>query len=726
VGRDVTERGMANAELGALHRVATLAAEGVAPSDLFAVVAEEVSRVVDVPRVSVARYEPDGTATDCASFPPSDPITSVDRRWSLVGTNVLGLVRTTCAPARIDDYSGLDGEIAARVRSIGIQSTVGVPIVAAGRLWGAMMVSTRENDKLPKDTAARLAKFTELLATAIANAESREALRRLADEQAALRRVATLVASGVDPTEVFSAVAEELAGVLGVQNASVWRYEPDGAATLLAARDEPGATKMPVGKRFTLEGDNIAAMVLRTGGIARMDTHGDAAGSAAAEIRELGLCGGVGAPIIVAGRLWGAAIVGTSQFTPLPPDTEMRVGDFAELVATAIANAATRAELQASRDELRAIADQQAALRRVATLVAREVAPTEVFSAVTAELARRLEVHHATLFRYESDGTATLLAARHDGGSIEAAVGQRFSFQGDNLARLVFDTGRAARIDSHDNASGEAAANIRQLGIRSAVGAPIIVGDRLWGVAIVGSSRPQPLPPDTESRVGDFTDLVATAIANAQTRADLSASRARIVAAADEARRRIERDLHDGAQQRLVALGLELRAAEACVPDQLQPLKQQISRLVTSVAGVSAEVQEISRGIHPAILSRGGLGPALKTLARRSTVPVDLDLGVDCRLADSVEVAAYYVVAEALTNAAKHARASLVDVRVEVAGGNLRLTIQDNGIGGADTGRGSGLTGLTDRIEALGGKMTISSQPGQGTALHAHIPLHAH
>jgi signal transduction histidine kinase len=549
VGRDVTEPRMANAELGALHRVATLAAEGVAPADLFAVVAEEVSRVVDVPRVSVARYEPDGTATDCASFPPAGPRTSVGRSWSLAGTNALGLVRRTCAPARVDDYSALDGEIAASVRSIGIRSTVGVPIVVAGRLWGAMMVSTRESDSLPQDTAARLAKFTELLATAIANAESREALRRIADEQAALRRVATLVARGVDPSEVFSAVAHELAGVLGVQNAAVWRYEPDGAATLLSARDDPGAKKMPVGKRFTLEGDNIAAMVLHTGGTARMDTHDDAAGSAAAEIRELGLRGGVGAPIVVAGRLWGAAIVGTSQPTPLPPDTEVRVVDFAE--------------------------------------------------------------------------------------------------------------------------------------------------------------------------------LVGTAIANAQARADLTASRARIVTAADAARRGFERDLHDGAQQRLVSLGLELRAAEAFVPADLQALKEQMSRLVTAVAEVSAEVQEISRGLHPAILSRGGLGPALKTLARRSAVPVDLDLGVDRRLADSVEVAAYYVVAEALTNAAKHARASVVDVRVDAADGNLRLTIRDDGIGGADTGRGSGLTGLTDRIEALGGTMAIASQPGQGTALHVDIPLRA-
>jgi signal transduction histidine kinase len=190
-----------------------------------------------------------------------------------------------------------------------------------------------------------------------------------------------------------------------------------------------------------------------------------------------------------------------------------------------------------------------------------------------------------------------------------------------------------------------------------------------------------------------------------------------------EGRRRLERDLHDGAQQRLVALGLELRAAEERVPDELQPLKEQISRLVTSVAAVSAEVQEISRGIHPAILSNGGLGPALKALARRSTVPVDLDLNVDRRLPDSAEVAAYYVVAEALTNAAKHARASVVDVCVQAAGANLRVVIRDDGIGGAAAGKGSGLTGLIDRVEALGGQMTIQSQAGSGTSPLVNVPF---
>jgi signal transduction histidine kinase len=231
------------------------------------------------------------------------------------------------------------------------------------------------------------------------------------------------------------------------------------------------------------------------------------------------------------------------------------------------------------------------------------------------------------------------------------------------------------------------------------------------------------LPPDTESRVGDFAGLVATAIDNAQAHAELTASRARIVAAADHARRRIERDLHDGAQQRLVSLGLELRIVEDAVPPDLLDVKERISDLVTTVAGVSKDLQELSRGIHPAILSKGGLGPAIKALARRSVVPVELGLDTNRRLPDPVEVAAYYVVAEALTNTAKYAHASTVDVSVDTEGKDLHLSIRDDGIGGADVTKGSGLTGLRDRVEALGGTLSISSQRGAGTSLRASIPF---
>jgi len=380
--------------------------------------------------------------------------------------------------------------------------------------------------------------------------------------------------------------------------------------------------------------------------------------------------------------------------------------------------------VDASRDELGVLAELQASLRRVATLVARGVPRSELFSAVVAEVSRCLGVHHSVLFRYEPDGAAVLVAARDDDpGMKNMPVGERFSLDGESVTAMIFRTGRAARMVSYENAPGSVAARMRDLGLRTAVGAPIVVDGRLWGAATVGWSRAEPLPPDTEARVGDFADLVATAIANTEAHAQLTASRARIVAAADDARRRIERDLHDGAQQRLVSLGLQLRAAEASVLPQQQALLEQISDIVSGLADVSKDLQEISRGMHPAILSKGGLGPALKALARRSAVPVQLDLAVDPGLPESAEVAAYYVVAEALTNTAKHARASVVNVRVEAEDANLHLCIRDDGIGGADSRKGSGLIGLTDRVEALGGQMDVSSPVGSGTSLLVKIPI---
>jgi signal transduction histidine kinase len=407
----------------------------------------------------------------------------------------------------------------------------------------------------------------------------------------------------------------------------------------------------------------------------------------------------------------------------LPPDTEARIGDFADLVATSIANAATRADLQASRDELSVLADQQAALRRVATLVARGVAPSQVYCAVAEEMARCVHVRHATVSRYDADDTFIPLAVYHGDGLQQLPEDLHLSLDGDNVATKVLRTNRASRMDTHDGVAGTHAARIRELGIRSAVGVPIIADGQLWGAAIVGTWAAEPLPPDTEARIGDFADLVATAIANAATRAELFASRARIVAAADDARRRLERDLHDGAQQRLVSLGLHIRLAEASVPPQLDALKSQLSRVVSGLMDVTGELQEISRGIHPAILAEGGLGPALKTLARRSIVPVELDLAIDRRLPDTVEIGAYYIVAESLTNTAKHARASHVEVCANSGDDILDLSIRDDGVGGAEMGNGSGLIGLKDRAEALNGRLTITSPFGGGTLLHVTIPL---
>jgi signal transduction histidine kinase len=375
--------------------------------------------------------------------------------------------------------------------------------------------------------------------------------------------------------------------------------------------------------------------------------------------------------------------------------------------------------LESSRDELRLLVEEQAALRRVATLVARALLPTEVFAAVTAEVGRILAADSVLLVRYEPDGTASVLSG-HGGHVVEWPVGTRMTFEGESVAGKVLRTGRAARMDTYEDAPGDVAARLRARGLRCGVGGPVLVEGRLWGAMIAGWTRTEPLLAGTEDRLAEFTELVATAVANAESRAELTASRARVVAAADETRRRIERDLHDGIQQRLVSLALDLRAAEAMERDDLGG---RLSEVAQGLAGAVEDLQEVSRGIHPAILSRGGLGPALKTLARRCAVPVQLDAGAGERLPERVEVAAYYVVSEALTNAAKHAQASVVRVGVQADDGCVWISIGDDGVGGADPGRGSGLVGLRDRIEALGGTVDIASPAGGGTSLLVKIPI---
>jgi signal transduction histidine kinase len=364
----------------------------------------------------------------------------------------------------------------------------------------------------------------------------------------------------------------------------------------------------------------------------------------------------------------------------------------------------------------------EAALRRVAKLVAGGAPPEELFAAVTEEAGRLLQAGQAMMIRYESDGTVTLVAAWSGRGDA-IPLGARERLGAGNRITIVWQAARQSRAGSYADAFGAAGMVARQAGLRSAVAAPVIVQGCLWGVMLAGSVHEQPLRRDTEERLASFTELVATAISNADNLAELRASRARVVAAADETRRRIERDLHDGAQQRLLSLALALRAAQAEVPPQLGQLTEQLAEIADGLVSVQDDLREMARGIHPAILAKGGLEPALKTLARRSAVPVELDLRARTQLPERVEVAAYYVVAEALTNAAKHARASVVHVGTEAAEGVLQLWIRDDGTGGADPDRGSGLVGLKDRVEALGGAITIHSPPGAGTSRHARLPL---
>jgi signal transduction histidine kinase len=378
-----------------------------------------------------------------------------------------------------------------------------------------------------------------------------------------------------------------------------------------------------------------------------------------------------------------------------------------------------------SGGELRVLAAEQAALRRVAMLVARGVPPEEVFAAVTEEVGGLLAVRYVSLGRYEPEGAFTVVAWSGT-GDLGPSVGRRLTLGGTNVSTLVFETGRPARIDSYAEASGPVGVAAREDGVGSGVGTPVIVEGRLWGVMAAYSRAGQQLPTDTEVRLASFTELVATAIANAESRTELIASRARIVAAADETRRRIERDLHDGIQQRLVSLGLELRAAQAQLPLRPRELEDLLSRATDELTSVLDELREISRGIHPGILSHGGLKPALDALCRRSVMRVELDVHAERRLPEPVEVAAYYVVAEALTNAAKHAQASVVHVELHTYDAIVKLAVRDDGIGGADVRKGSGLVGLRDRIEALGGTLQVASPAGNGTTLLLEIPLEDH
>ncbi len=402
--------------------------------------------------------------------------------------------------------------------------------------------------------------------------------------------------------------------------------------------------------------------------------------------------------------------------------------DVVKLIAGQLAVSLDNAQLYA---DFRRIADEQAALRRVATLVARAAPPPQVFTAVTAEVGQLLGTDYTGLFRYDPDGEATAVGAwTRSGVAAPVPVAGRVGIGGHNVTTLVFETGRPARIDDYVDASGPAGDVAHGWGIRASVGAPINVEGRLWGVMTAVLTSADPLGADTEARLAAFTELVATAIANAESQAQLTASRARIVAAADQTRRRIERDLHDGAQQRLVSLALQLRFTRALLPPGADGLGARLEELTAEASSALDELRELASGIHPAILARGGLPPALNTLARRCPIPVQLDVLVDGPLPEHVEIAAYYLIAEALTNAAKHAHASIVTVAVQAdtaatPDAVLRVTVHDDGVGGADLTRGTGLVGLKDRVEALGGRISLDSRPGAGTRLRAELPLTA-
>ena len=695
-------------EQAALRRVATLIAHGAAPNVTFAAVADEVGRLVPAADVAVVgRYDSRDAIEFVGGWSRAGNATFVGSRVRLGGNNVATLVLERNEPARMDRYADDTSPATALARDWA-RSAAGAPIKVEGRLWGVMTVGSMDPGGLPAGIENELASFTELVATAIANTQAREELRSVADEQAALRRVATLVARGEAPDVVFPAVAEEVGRVLAADQTAFGRYDSDRTITSLAGWDRGGHpyTRNTVG----LGGRNIATLVFETQQPARLEGHADSS----AESRARGLRTAIGAPITVAGRLWGVMHAASEGDTAFPPGAEHRLAQFTELVAAAIANTE-------ARDELRRVADEQAALRRVATLVAQAAPPAAVFAAVVEEVGSLLSVDRGYMTRFDGDDGLTVLAAWSATGEPPPVELPR-RFGPGPMSTVMRKTGQPVRMDDYPGDPGAAAL---EEGLRSAVAAPITVKGRLWGFISASSTGDEPPAAGSEERLANFTDLVATAIANADAQAELTASRARIVASADETRRKIERDLHDGAQQRLVTLALQLRAAQAAVPPDLDDLAAELDGVSRGLNTALDELREFARGIHPAILAEGGLGPALKALARRSAVPVELEIRMQDRLPQRVEVAAYFVVAEALTNAAKHARATSIGVELEAGERSLRIHVHDDGIGGAEFGRGSGLVGLRDRVEALGGRIALQSEPGLGTALSVELPIPA-
>jgi PAS domain S-box-containing protein len=565
---------------------------------------------------------------------------------------------------------------------------------------------------MPEGRGAVVA-FTDIGERLRAERSLREHEAALAQERAALRRLTGVVTRGAELADVFAAIAREVAQVLGLTMVQIWRWEADGTGTVAGtwcARPQP----YPAGSNWAFDDPEIAALVqpIRAGRGVRIQTFAEMGGATVDAVRQFGFRSAAGAPIIVAGEVWGM-IAGTSDHESLPDHIEDRLAEFTELVATAISSSA-------SREQLSRLADEQAALRRVATLVARQAPPAVVFGAVAEEVGGLLRVEDTTIFRYEDDWTATVVADRGE-RDVPLPIGSRMSLAGESATARVRRTGRPARVDDFSNATGPLAEYTREAGIGSTVGSPIVVDGALWGAMIAATRSGEPMPRATESHMGAFTELVATAISNMQARSDLAASRARIVAATDAERRRVVRDLHDGAQQRLVHTLITMKMTRDALkknPEKARPL---LDEAVRQGEQAVAELRELAHGILPNVLTRGGLRAAVNALASRMPVPVENGVTVG-RLPNPIEATAYFVVAEALTNVAKHAGAQHAAVIARIEDDTVRVEVRDDGVGGARPD-GSGFVGLADRLAVLDGRLRVECPADGGTHISAYIPL---
>jgi len=420
----------------------------------------------------------------------------------------------------------------------------------------------------------------------------------------------------------------------------------------------------------------------------------------------------------------GGQVVAALIHDPMVREDGALLDSVCTTAALALENQRLQADLRAQLRAVSRLADEQASLRRVATLVASTSDPQAVFDAVTEEVARLLESPTANLVHYESEATIEVVSGWSEPGVGSVPSGTKLEIDSHTVTQLIRETGRPARIDDYGPIPGELARRLRALGFKAAVAAPVYVGGDLWG-AITISSTGGPFPPGAETRIADFTELVGLALSSAEARRALAASRARVVAAGDAERRRVERNLHDGAQQQLVSMRLGLRMARRQLESDPPAADATLERAELELDGALEELRKLARGLHPAVLSDRGLSPALHALADRSGVPVSVVGVPDDRLPESVEVAVYYVVSESLANVAKHAQASAAEVSLTQSDGTVTVVVADDGVGGAAADVGGGLRGLADRVEALSGRLRVESARGAGTRVIAEIPCTA-
>ncbi len=686
-------------EQAALRRVAELVARGVGQDEIFDALTAEATGLIEEP-TTLIRFD---DAHNCTVVGTSGGPAAVG---SLVNTeegSLVALIQRTRRPARIDDGERpgrIDG--GGRRHDYGGSSEVGVPIIVGVRLWG-MLSATSSGRRLATATEHRLRQFVGILAVAVVNGEARQKLTDLADEQAALRRVAELAAHNAPAEQVLQAVASEAAALAGVEFTTLLRYEQDGSTQIVALDGAPDGVVL--GMRAPGTGDGAVQRVWRTRQPARIDDLATMSGVWPQLAHRYGFTASAAVPIVIRGDLWGALVaVGRGEAFPRP--IEEHLANFAELAGTAVSAAD-------ARQELRLLAEEQAALRRVAELVARGANLDEVFMAAATEASTLLGRLAAALMRFDGD-TAVVVAVCNS----PVPLGMGVPIDDGNDLGILRRTGRPTRTDSF---AGTSLADIAiALGVGAGVAVPVTVEGRVWG-ALTASTPDSPLPAGSEERLTPFAELVAAAIGNAENKAKLTASRARVVATADETRRRLQRDVHDGAQQRLVHTIIALKLAQQALPPE-DPASALLLQGLNNAERANSELRDVVRGILPSSLTHGGLRSGLETLVADLALPVDLTV-LAPRLPAHIETTAYFVVAEAMTNVVKHAHANRATVDVAVDDQTLVIDIRDDGVGGADPTGGTGLTGLFDRVEASDGTLTVTSSDGAGTAIHATIPV---